>query len=277
LGRPYGIMCHGMLDPIVLRRKWWKKLPWLFMYEGENIEKASLIVFTSKRSRAKARTSGLSFQRTFIFPHILDLAHWKNLPSRENFEERFPQVKGREVILFVGRINWVKNLDKLIWALALFKEERPKAMVVCAGPDNEGYGKTLEKQARSLGMMEDLLFTGLLDRENLKAAYARADVFALLSQKENFGLFAAEALASGIPGVISEGVDIAPLFQSDRPIRVVRPHPGEIAIALKSLLERSATLGLPDPEAIALAEREWGNNQIQELLQTYREILGRSS
>lgn len=277
LGLPYGIMCHGMLDPIVLKRKWWKKFPWLFIYEGENIEKARLMVFTSQRSREKAHESGLSFQRTFIFPHVLDLADWKNLPPREEFEGVYPQVKGREVILFVGRINWVKNLDKLISALALLKKKRPKAMVVCVGPDNDGYRKTLEKQARSLGVAEDLLFTGILDRKNLKTVYARADAFALLSKKENFGLFAAEALASGIPGVISEEVDIAPLFASDPPVRLVRPYPEETAAALDSILRRSLSFGLPDLEAQALAKREWGNNRVQALLQTYREILGRSS
>ena len=146
-------------------------------------------------------------------------------------------------------------------------------MLVCAGPNNEGFRETLETQAHALGVSEDLLFTEILDRNDLKTAYARADVFALLSQKENFGLFVAEALASGIPGVISEGVDIAPLFQFEKPIRVVRTHPDEIAVALKSMLERSATIGLPDPEAQALAGREWGNNRAQALVQIYREIL----
>ncbi len=270
---PYGIMTHGMLDPLVLRRKRWKKIPWLFLYEKKNIQKARLIVFTSERGREKGLGSGLSFQRTFIFPHIIDLAHWKTLPPRGSFEGKFPRVQGREVILFVGRINWVKNLDKLLCALSLLKKDRPKAMVVCAGPDNEGYRETLEKQAHTLGVSEDLLFTGILDRDDLKTAYARADVFALLSQKENFGLFVAEALAGGIPGVISEGVDIAPLFQFEKPIRVVRPDPLEIASALKAMLERSATIGLPDPEAQALAGREWGNNRARALVQTYREIL----
>ncbi|MCX5909218.1 MAG: glycosyltransferase [Deltaproteobacteria bacterium] len=274
---PYGIMAHGMLDPLVLRRKWWKKTPWLYLYERENIEKARILIFTSQRCREKALDSNLSFQRTFIFPHIIDLAKWKRLPARGSFEEKFPPAKGREIILFVGRINWVKNLDKLLLALSILKNDRPQAMVVCAGPDNEGYQKILEKQALSLGISDSLLFTGILSREDLRAAYARADVFALISKKENFGLFVAEALACGIPGVISEGVDIAPLFRSKNPLRVVKPCPGEIAAALKVMLERSATVGVPDPEAWDLAEKEWGENKVHALVQTYREILGKSS
>lgn len=275
-GLPYGIMAHGMLDPLVLRRKWWKKIPWLYLYERENIENARLLIFTSQKCQEKAMKANLSVQRTFIFPHIIDLANWKRLPARGSFEEKFPPAKGREIILFVGRINWVKNLDKLVVALSILKKERPQAMLVCAGPDNEGFQKILEKQARSLGISDSLLFTGILGREDLRTAYARADAFALLSKKENFGLFVAEALASGIPGVISEGVDLAPLFCSEKPIRVVKPRPDEIAAALKVMLERSAAVGVPDPEAWELAEREWGGNKVGALVQTYREILSKS-
>lgn len=277
LGMTYGIMDHGMLDPLVLRRNPWKKIPWMYLYERENIRKARLLVFSSEKGKRKALCSGLTFQRTFIFPHIIDVASWKDLPPRWVFEELFPQVRGREIILFVGRINWVKNLDQLILAFRLLKSNYPKAMLVLAGPDNEGYKRKLIDQAKTLAVAGDLLFTGMLDRENLKSAYSRADVFALISQKENFGLSLAEALAWGIPSVISEGVDIGSTLGNEKCLCVVKPDSSEIASALEAMLERSARVGVPDPEARALAEREWGRPKVWELLQTYREILGRSS
>lgn len=277
LGVVYGIMDHGMLDPLVLRRNIWKKIPWLYLYERENIRKAQLLVFSSERGKMKALRAGLSFPRTFIFPHVIDIADWQKLPPRRVFEEHFPQVKGREVILFVGRINWVKNLDQLIMAFRLLKSNHPKAMLVLAGPDNDGYQKRLIDQAQTIGVGEDLLFTGMLNRESLKNAYSRADVFVLISKKENFGLALAEALACGIPSVISEGVDIGSSLKNQGCLCVVKPDIREIASALQAMLERSKHVGLPDPEAQALAEREWGRPKVLELIQTYREILGRST
>jgi glycosyltransferase involved in cell wall biosynthesis len=190
------------------------------------------------------------------------------------FEAKFPVVKGRVVILFVGRINWVKNLDKLLEALVSVRHKRPSAMLVCVGPDNDGYGLKLEKRAEMLGIGDSLLFTGMMNREDLKMAYSRGDVLALVSQKENFGLVVAEGLASGLPVVLSGGVDVGRSLPSGGPVRIVHPVPEEIAEALVSMLERSAASGLPDAEARSLAEKAWGDPQssLEGLINIFKEI-----
>jgi glycosyltransferase involved in cell wall biosynthesis len=237
----YCLMPHGMLDPVVFKHNRWKKLPWAFLWEKANVEAASTIIFNSIAEERKAKMRGWHLHRTFVLPHFLDFAFWKNLPPRSNFEDSFPQVKGAEVILYVGRINWVKNLDKLIDAIARVRQSRGSAMLVCVGPDSNGCRAKLEQQIRNLGLNEYVLFTGMLEGDRLRAAYARGDVLALVSQKENFGLTAAEGLASGLPVVVSEGVDIAK----------------DISKALVELLERSSIHGVPDPAARALAEKEF--------------------
>lgn len=269
----YCIMPHGMLDPVVLKRNRWKKLPWTYLWEQKNIEGASLIIFNTEAEEQKARQTTWRFRRTFVFPHIVDLSEWKELPLKSMFETKFPRVKGREVVLFVGRINWVKNLDKLLEALVIVRQKRPSAMLVCVGPDNDNYRPKLGKYARSLGLQESLFFTGMMNKEDLKMAYARGDVFALVSQKENFGIVVAEALASGLPVVLSEGVDVRKNLPQEGPVRCVQPIPEKIAEALIAMLERSASRGLPDPEARALAERAWGNSHIPQLINTFKGII----
>jgi glycosyltransferase involved in cell wall biosynthesis len=256
-GSSYCLMPHGMLDPIVFKHNRWKKLPWAFLWEKSNVEAASTVLFNSIAEEQKAKRRGWHFHRTFVLPHFLDFAFWKNLPPRSDFEDTFPQVRGAEVILYVGRINWVKNLDKLIDAIAKVRLTRGSAMLVCVGPDSNGCRAKLEQKIRDLGLNEHVLFTGMLEGDRLKAAYARGDVLALVSQKENFGLTAAEGLASGLPVVVSEGVDIAKDWPSEGPIRRVVPTPEDISRALVELLERSSTYGVPDPDARALAEKEF--------------------
>jgi glycosyltransferase involved in cell wall biosynthesis len=252
-GTAYCLSPLGMLDPVVLYRNRLRKLAWGFLWERANIENAALVHFTTKLEEERARDLW-KLNQTIIIPHGIDLENWKVLPDRQVIESRFPKIREREVILFVGRINWVKNLDILLNSLEIVLRERPKAMLVCVGPDNDGYQSILEKKALSLGIEDHTLFTGMLDGDDLKAAYACANALALVSQKENFGYAAAEALASGIPVVLSTGVGLGSDWPASAAMQRVDPTPDKIAAALIRVLERSSFNGLPDPEARSLAE-----------------------
>jgi glycosyltransferase involved in cell wall biosynthesis len=265
-------MPHGMLDPVVFGRGEWKKLAWALLWERRNVERAALVIFNTRTEQQKARLCGWHLPYSIIMPHIIDLSAWKNLPPRSAFESVFPEVRGREVILFVGRINWVKNIGKLFEALAIVRCSRPSAALVCVGPSDNGHRAELERKMQELGLGGSVIFTGMLRDEQLKAAYARGNLLALVSQKENFGLVAAEALAAGLPVVVSTGVDLSTDWPSKGPVRRVEPVGGEIAQAVTELLERADIQGLPDHEARALAEKEWGNSRVGQLIDTYRSI-----
>jgi glycosyltransferase involved in cell wall biosynthesis len=271
-GAVYCLSPLGMLDPVVLHRNRWKKLPWRFLWERANIEKAALIHFTASLEEERAKGCW-KLKRTIVVPHIVDLEQWKVLPDRLMIEDRFPQIHGQEVILFVGRINWVKNLDLLQSALVSVRRKRPKAMLMCVGPDNEGYQCVLEKQARQLGIENQVLFTGMLQGDGLKSAYARADAFALVSQKENFGHSAAEALACGIPVVLSNGVGIGSDLPASQAVIRVETNPEQIATALIRTLERRALLNLPDPDARSIATNYFGGFPAVQISEAYRSVL----
>jgi glycosyltransferase involved in cell wall biosynthesis len=265
-GAPYLLMPHGMLDPLVFRRRRLLKSVIARIWERANAEGASTVVFNSDFEREKALTCGWHFRRTLVFSHLVDLSYWGELPPRSAFEDRFPQIRGREMILFVGRIDWVKNLDLLLEALPLVRQSRPTAMLVCVGPDNDGYQKRLERIARTCNLQDHVLFTGMQTGDDLKAAYARGDVFALVSKKENFGQAAAEALACGLPVVLSEGVDLGKNWQNGGPVERTVPIPKAIASKLVRMLERTAHLGLPDVEALSLAKNQLGAPPLSQLL-----------
>jgi glycosyltransferase involved in cell wall biosynthesis len=145
-------------------------------------------------------------------------------------------------------------------------------MLVCVGPDDDGYKEELLQSIRSLGLSQHVLFTGMLEGQQLKAAYACSDVLALVSQKENFGISVAEGLACGRPVVVSDGVDMTNDWPSEGPVRRVHPKPDEIARALIELLERSTRRGLPDLEARALAERNFQGSPLSEFLDRWQSL-----
>lgn len=269
---PYAVMAHGMLDPLVLNKDHWKKLLWSILWEKKNVEEAVLVLFNSEAEHAKAQKSGWRFNRSFVLPHPIDLARWATLPPGETFAHKLPQVCARDVILFVGRLNWVKNLDKLVDALRLVRRKRPSAILLCVGPDSNGERRRLQTRAQALGLTDHIFFTGLLEGEDLKAAYACASLLVLVSKKENFGLTVAEALAAGLPVVVSEGVDIASAWESTGPVRRVKPEPETISEAIIDLLQRRDRHGSPDAEARKLAQHEWGHTHITELVELYRQV-----
>lgn len=272
-GAPYCVTPRGMLDPVVFSTNRWKKKIWAFLWEKANVEGAALVHFTTEREYRKALRCGWRVSTTVVAPNAVDIDYWHDLPPRTSFESDYPQVRGREVILFVGRINWVKNLDKLVQSLEIVRRARPSTMLVCVGPDSDNHRLELEAMAESLGVRRDILFTGMLQGKCLKAAYSRGDILALVSQKENFGMAVAEALASGLPVVLSEGVDLGVDWPPNTAVRRVRAQPEEIAGALAEMLQYASSRTLPDPRARALARRSFGFAQSMELVTAYESVL----
>jgi glycosyltransferase involved in cell wall biosynthesis len=271
-GSLYCVSPLGMLDPVVLRRNRWKKIPWRLLWERANIQKAALIHFTTHLEEQRAREFW-RLNHSVVIPHIVELNNWKSLPEPSRIEARYPKLQAREVILFVGRINWVKNLDLLLRALVQVRAERPSAMLVFVGPDNEGYRSVLEKQAGELGMNNHILFTGMLQGDDLKSAYARANACALVSQKENFGHGAAEALASGIPLVVSKEVGVSADWPACEAVFRVESGVDQISSALIRALQRSAEVGVPDPAARSLAKKVFTNSEGIKLYAAFNSIL----
>jgi glycosyltransferase involved in cell wall biosynthesis len=79
-----------------------------------------------------------------------------------------------------------------------------------AGEGDAGYVARLRQQAKSLGLEDSITWHGYVDAAYKERLYAAADCFALLSHHENFGLAAAEAMAAGVPVVVSDQVGLAP-------------------------------------------------------------------
>lgn len=269
---PYGIVSHGMLDPLVFAKRRLAKRAWGQIWERANVESAELVLFSSDEEMRKAQSQPWHLRRSLVMPILVDTAAGWNLPPRQDLERAYPQIVGKQVIAFIGRINWVKNLDRLVAALALVAREVPDVVLLCVGPDSDGQREALVHQAAQLGIAEKVIFTGLFERAALKAVYSRADLVALVSQKENFGIAAAEALCAGVPVVLSDGVDMGKEWRAP-PVWRVEQTSEAIAQGLLGALAYTRHQGTPSAAARDLAEREWGQSQILRLSEAYEAIL----
>lgn len=116
------------------------------------------------------------------------------------FRRRYGIAPDRPVMLFVGRVAHEKNIGFLLRMALQVKHSRPDILLVLAG---EGPAlEQLRKEARALGLQDNTLFLGYLDRKTeLNDCYRMADVFVFSSLTETQGLVLLEAMAQSIPVV----------------------------------------------------------------------------
>jgi glycosyltransferase involved in cell wall biosynthesis len=202
--KPYLIRPCGMLDPWSLRQSRLKKLLYLFWRLRRNLNAANALHFTSRAERDGTAQLGLR-PPAIVEPNGIDVSEYANLPPPGTFRQRWGIPAGPTVLLFLGRLHPKKGLDLLLPAFARLGGD---SLLVVAGPGEEGYRLRLKKETNRLGIADRVLFTDMLLGSDKLAAFADADLFVLPSYQENFGIAVAEAMAAGLPVVVSDQVNI---------------------------------------------------------------------
>jgi glycosyltransferase involved in cell wall biosynthesis len=177
---------------------------------------------------------------SLVIPLGLDINSFQKLPNAEEFFKLWPNAAGRNIILFLSRLDPKKGLDLLIDAFAELKARCATACLVIAGDGAAPFVHTVKQRAEKLGVTKDILWTGFLEGDRKLAAFAAAKIFVLPSYSENFGIAAVEALAAGVPTVLTNGVGIAPAVRENDAGLVVGPNAAEIAAAAERLLSDPA-------------------------------------
>lgn len=201
-GRPYVVSPHGMLATWSLRQRSLKKSIYMKLRLRRNLDAASAIHFTTQEEARQAKELALR-PGSIIEGLGLDLAEFTDLPPAGTFRDRYPQLAGKTITLFMSRIHPKKGLDLLVPA---FARSGGDALVI-AGPEDGDYGNIIRELVRAHGLTDRVVFTGMLHGRDRVAALADADLFVLPSYQENFGIVVPEALAAGTPAVVSDQVN----------------------------------------------------------------------
>lgn len=206
LGRPYIFRPCGGLDPWALARGGIKKRLYLAWRLRRNLNRAAAIHYTAEAERQAAAPLGL-IAPAIVEPNGIDLDEFKHLPPSGRFRERHPELRGRRIVLFLGRIDYKKGLDLLVPAFARYAAA--DSVLVLAGPDSAGYANEVRELAGRHGIADRVLMPGMLRGIDRVEALVDAELFATTSYVENFGIAIVEALAAGVPVIVSDRVNIA--------------------------------------------------------------------
>ena len=214
---PYFVYPHGMLDPWFKHRYPLKHLKkWLYWLGAEHrvLRDAAGVCFTTaEESRLAADTFAPFDVRALDMGYGLALDGVAVAARAEDFLRLYPALRGRRLLLFLARVHPKKGLDLLIEAFGQLAVAHPDLHLVVAGPDEGGLRPQLEQQAARLGVADRITWTGMLQGSAKWGALKAAEVFALPSHQENFGIAVAEALAVGLPVLLSDQVNICHTVQ----------------------------------------------------------------
>lgn len=201
--RPFGVLNRwGMRN----RRPWLKRVSFKLI-ESRILSGAAVVHYTSEQECSEATELGVP-HRSVVIPNAIEIPTDIANSARGCFRKRHPELANRPIILFLSRLDQKKGLDLLLNAFAKIVRQHPSALLVIAGDGEPAFVEALKQQANTLGIASAVLWTGFLAGADKWAALRDADIFVLPSYSENFGIAVVEAMAFGVPVVVSDQVAI---------------------------------------------------------------------
>lgn len=223
-GVPYVVTPHGSLDEWGLRRKRIAKAIYLAGVEFPLLREAAALHCTSQaeaRSRAVRRLK----RPVYVVPIGVGLR-----PSLH------PGSPAGETILFLSRLDPKKRLELLFQALVLNVPRHPDLRCVVAGSGEPSYEGRLRRLAARLQLEDRITFAGFVTGHSKQALIDSADIFVLPSRDESFGVAVAEAMAAGMPVIVTRGVALSEEIERNQAGLVTQDSPTALAEAIHSLL-----------------------------------------
>ncbi len=206
---PYIIRPLGTLDPWSLQQKRFRKQLFWQLGVKQILMGAAAIHYTTEEERRLAEDS-LNLERGVVIGLGVDSAMFQNESEVGLFRQKQPSLGSHPFVLVMSRIHPKKGLELFIQVFAdLIAEKRfQQWRLVVAGDGDPAYIQSLKQLAREKQVEGNILFPGWLEGAEKVSALRTADLLALTSHQENFGLCVVESLSCGVPVLVSTQVNL---------------------------------------------------------------------
>ena len=262
-GIPYIVRPAGTLDAYPLTKKAWRKKIFYRLLLKRLLEHAAIIHATSAAEQNQIKLLDARFMSTVI-PLAVALHNFNRIHTDSD------QVR----LLFLSRIHPKKGLPVLLRALAILNNRNKKYSLTIAGAGSQEYLNELRYITKELGIVSLVSYTGFVDGEDKDYLLRNSDVFVLPSYQENFGIAVVEAMAVGLPVVVSDQVAIsAKILKAGAGKVVPIDEPGQLAEVICAL-ESSDTRNALGQAGIELVRSNFSPEALRQGLHSmYSEVL----
>lgn len=273
--KPYVVEPLGMYEPVdrgYIRKWMYRQLVGeSFLQGASRVIATSGTEFDQLQSMGVTQTANVIIRRNGVDIQPSDVGCSSSSSFMSDLRTRLGIAEHDRIVLFLGRIVAVKQLDLLIDAFAGL--DLPDVHLVIAGPrPDEEYARQLEQRAKAPGAARRIHFQDAVHGPDKESLLGGACLVVLSSRSESFGNVIAEAVAADVPVVVTEGCGVAPIVR-DRVGLVAEASADGFRGALRKVLETPA---IYDRFKAACAEvkREFSWDEPIDLLErVYEEVL----
>ncbi len=202
-GIPYVLDTHGSLPRSHGDRGFKWLLRWVFdvTFGYKIISDAGIFVAETQVGISEYEEFGVNQNKIVLIQPPFATEKFSQLPSPGLFRKKF-NIEGKRIVLFLGRINWIKGLDFLTESFCELAKSRSDVILVIVGND-DGYKPALEKLIKELDLTDRVLFTGFMDGVDKLSALVDADVVVQTSRYEQGAWAPFEAILCNTPIIVS--------------------------------------------------------------------------
>ncbi|MCL1468529.1 glycosyltransferase [Argonema galeatum] len=231
---PYTVRTMGQLAPWALAQSRLKKEIYTFLIERQNLNRAAAIHCTSNGEAEDVRNFGIQTPTVTLPLGVNHPVYWPQ--AKQKLREMYGICSTTPVVLFLSRLHYKKRPDLLVQALGKLAAKQYKFNLVLAGSGETDYLNYLKNLVSSLELTAETTFPGFVEGQDKELLLQGADIFVLPSFSENFGIAVAEALAHGLPVIITPDIQIAPEIAAAKAGLVVKGEVEPLADAIAQLL-----------------------------------------
>jgi len=272
---PYIVSPRGTLNPYSLSKKRILKRTYYRVFEEKNVRGAGAIHYTTSLEKKSAHNYHKLSNPCFVVPNPVPVKEFANMPSREKGLKYFHLPDNAKVISFIGRIHKRKALQVLVRTMALLKERIPNLYLIIAGPD-DGERKRLEDLVEKFGLGGRVVFSGYVNSEKKEQILAASFLAWLASfPGENFGHSAIEAMAGGVPVLLSKDVGVCENTIRDEAGILISHDPEMIANKILSIAGDEGKWEQMSGNAKNSAKQYAKEDIAKEMIQEYKKVIER--
>jgi glycosyltransferase involved in cell wall biosynthesis len=257
-GVPYWVIPHGSLDPYVLATRPLRKRVWMEMFGRGVLSKSSRVIFATDREREKAELTGIPMRSEVVQWPVSKVDVASHLRARASIRRSLGISLDAKVLIYLGRLHPMKRLLETVRAICR-SGSRDLHLILC-GPD-EGISSQECVEAASPSFRDQIHPIGAVYGDGKYDYMMASDGLILLSEKENFSYVVADALACGLPVIVSPNVDLAPMAEPFRCGWFLKDMSDE---SIDAVLKEFVAVPSAALETMGARGQEFANSQLTE-------------